>query len=278
MRKPFAVLSLALIAALGLSACGVKDAVDKVQKAGDNAQKQAEAFEARKKKAEASTYKVTYKKQEGASSETSEFTYAHQGKRSALKSDNELTIFDGDSKQVIICTDVDKKPSCTKTEGGSDDFLSLYGAGFFGGALTEFLTIVPGVDSKQFTKTIAGRDAECTEAKPGEFLGNKLGDPGDKFVSCYDKDTGVALFYESVQKGKTDYKIEATKFGQPSSSDFTPPAEAKTFDEQLSDATSTTRPRTTTTDSSSGTDSSSDSTDYTIEPPAMNSSSGDGTN
>jgi len=258
MRKPFAVLSLALIAVVGLSACGVKDTVDKVSKSAENAQKQSEAFEARRKKADASTYKVTYKN-EGTDAGTTggEFTYAHKGKQSSLRSSNVLTIFDGNSKQVIICNELDTKPICTKTDAQGDaDFLSLYGAGFFGGAITEFLSIVPGVDSKQSTRTIAGRDAECTEATPGEFLGQKLGDPGDKYISCYDKATGVALLYETQKQGKVESKVEATKFTEPTSSDFTPPVTPKSFDEQFQDginnATSTTEPSTSGGSSSGG--------------------------
>jgi len=93
------------------------------------------------------------------------------------------------------------------------------------------------------SETIAGRDASCVTYKAADVIAKLKGlplfknstdnasdyDPNDSATICIDKQTGFVVKLTATKKGKPQDDLTATAIGEPSDSDFTPPATPETI-------------------------------------------------
>lgn len=241
MRRLAAVIAIAATAALAVSGCGV---VNKVKNSAKNAEQATKDFEARQKKRAEASYRVVYKGEDGKL-----VTYSQAPPKAAFITEDSKTVTDG--AKTYECTSLGT-PDVSCTDLGSSDlgtFFTQFGGGFLGAGFAELLSATP-LDSEKSTRTIAGREADCVKVKQ-QIAGFDIGSGKGSLTTCYDRETAAVLFASSTDDdGKETVTVEATEFGAPKDSDFELPVEAKTLQEQMDDATSTTESRTTTTEDS----------------------------
>jgi hypothetical protein len=239
MRKSLVFLTVAVLTAGMLAGCGGDDdsanPLDPGNESLDNGDSDSDddptdvttgndEYDALLKKAKTSSYRVTYKNDDG-----SEFTVSNDPPKSAFLDDSG-SMYIRDGNDAISCSGVDSSdPSCIRMDDGGASVDALV-QGYFGIAAA-FLVADETTDNPLFDVTesddeeIAGRDAKCAEIEAGALTG------GDgRFKVCIDQETGVMLFSETETDGDTS-RIEATDFGDPQDSDFEAPAEPQSLDD-----------------------------------------------
>jgi len=229
MRPMKHVLATAAIGVIGLTAasCGavdnVKEAASDIKNAADNAEAAQKRWDDRQEKLKDAVFTVTWKTDDG------EVTYAQDPPKGAFLTDNSIVIHDKGT--ITTCSNLDSEPECFASEWTDSDFFGAYGAQFIAG-FAELASVVPGIDTKEFSETIAGRDADCVTADMSEVFGISTGSKGS-ITTCWDTETGVTLRVEETDEdGKKSRQYEAITFStKVDSSLFTPPAKAKTMDD-----------------------------------------------
>ena len=175
-------------------------------------------------------FKITYTDDSG-----DEQTYAQDGEGNSV-------LIHGDSKTFFSTA---ATINCTQNSGDWECTQSPISVGAVGNPFTSVLALSQNYIRQlgdrfgdTSTKTIAGREAECVSFSAKDLAGPLGGAIADKVgeslkasvTSCIDKETGVPLELSGTdESGEATTTIKVTKFGEPSDSDFTPPATPSTI-------------------------------------------------
>jgi hypothetical protein len=232
-------IAVVLVAVLALAACGsskssgTSDTGSKFSTttgSGGDGGGSDNGFASLVEKAKDAKYKVTYSNSGGES-----FTIAQDPPKFSLTEGDSATYVTEDGSSVS-CSGSGSSATCTQIPGTGTAIQQGMSSAF--GAIGQlFVTLASQnlnglgnlVHISTTSKTIAGRDAECATLDKNSLgvLGSAIGDAS--YQVCIDKDTGVMLSSKSTdESGKVD-EITATDFGDPSDSDFTPPATPSTI-------------------------------------------------
>jgi len=183
--------------------------------------------------------KITYASTSSGSNET--LTIAQDGNGKSAFTTGGSTIYN-DGTKSIACEGTGPSAQCTDMSslGGATANIGALFTGTFSGLAAALATLGGGDKSSD---NIAGRDASCVKYKASDLIG-KLAtlplfkdskdnasdyDPNDSATICVDKQTGYLLKISSTKKGKAEEALVATAVGEPTDSDFTPPATPATM-------------------------------------------------
>jgi hypothetical protein len=181
--------------------------------------------------------KITYTSNTGGSEES--LTIAQDGNGKTAFTTGSSTFY-SDGTSSISCEGTGSSAKCTdlgSLGAASAGLGSIFTASF--SALAHLFDQLGTGDNS--SETIAGRDASCVTYKASDFLGKLKSlplfqgedtsgyDPNDSATICVDKKSGFLLKVSSTKKGVNEETFVATEVGEPSDSDFTPPATPETL-------------------------------------------------
>lgn len=242
MRRPLALL---VVGALALAACGGDDDGDATSEPteadttddteadgdsddGDSADGDSGGptdFEALIEQGREANFKVTYESRTDGDVD-SVLTFYQLDGQVRLDTDETSAIIET-ADGAVTCDGIDTdSPTCTQVPV-LGEFLDTALLGFFGAwsvLWNEGLADMSGlVDVEEGTEEIAGRDARCATIDVSDFATDEAGEA----TSCVDAETGVLLRYAATSSDGGTSEIVATEFGEPSESDFEPPADVE---------------------------------------------------
>jgi hypothetical protein len=233
-----------------LSGCGAINAAKDVKDAAKGlagASKDAEEFQQKYERSKTLTFSATYTiKKPGSPDET--FTIDQKPPKSAYRQPDSSLIDDG--TKLYSCTKAEGKDQCT--EVGQHTEAGLFGFAGFGFAfnpaampgLFVAAAIAPGVNASKSSRSIAGLQSDCIALN---FTAGS--DAGKKYEGCTSTD-GV-LTYSLDTNGS---EVTLTRYETSvSDSAFTLPAQAKTPQQLIDEATSTTSSSSTSSTSTTST-------------------------
>lgn len=241
MRKVIASCSVILIAGLALAACGGSSGSSKAGATNPPSGASASGatasgatggsssgndnFAKLVSDANKQKFKITFT----AGSGGNETTYEQDGNGNSVYSSGGSQTFTTSSGTVSCNTNSDGKAECIKTGvTGVSPFLGFYNLG------KTYIDALGNNYGHTSSKTIAGRSAKCVTFSASDFAGAAgaalAGQLKGSATYCVDKDTGVLLEISGTNEaGASSTTFVATKYEQPSDSDFTPPATPQTI-------------------------------------------------
>jgi hypothetical protein len=231
MRKVIASCSVILLAGIALAACGGSSGSAKAgatnppsgasgASGGATGSSGSDDLSALYGEAANAKFKITFTDNDGTAT-----TFAQDGNGNSMYKSGDSQFFTSSSGSVS-CSNINTTPKCIKTSIGTsvNPFLGIFNAG------KTYIQAL-GKYGDTSSKTIAGRDATCVEfskdsvASAGPVAAAVASAIKGSLTYCIDKKTGVLLSFATVDAdGKTTDSFTVTEYGEPSDSDFTPPA------------------------------------------------------